>query len=228
MRKALALVTAALALVAIAGCDDDKDKAKPQAGCDEALTRARQMLAVPDFEAARDWSARAKSLCGTEGQKPVAEIDAQIAAALETKKRKADEAAAVIPGIVQEIATYRARKDRAACDPDDDGDCKDLGGAGNVTLNFRTKKGELGALSASTTVEQRGLACDLFGAAEVKKTRAVGENKAYWCAVRSGPLADLELVLTPSSRGTDVCAFSAKRLPDDEYLLGITRAFDAP
>src|SRR5215216_2288433 len=113
-------------LISISGCDKESP-ASPKS-CFEAVEKGRQMLSVPDHDAAKGWLGRAKKDCQADQVTAVADLEKEIAASeikvAEQKKKREESfkpkpaADSLVPGFVDAIAKYREMKKRETCDTD--------------------------------------------------------------------------------------------------------------
>jgi hypothetical protein len=173
--------------------------------CEEAVSRGRSLLAVPDYGAARDWLAQAEKICGADAKRDVdtlaGEIDAaerQRALAEEERKRAPapkPAAESLVPEVVALALAYRDDKTRrTTCDQQPDEDppiCESTRRGAHIQVNVATVKKDPAAYSVFASLSRELVDCSALGPHEVKRTWKHGGAQEQYCLMKGGPLTSM-------------------------------------
>jgi len=228
MHWTLSMTAAALfgcSLLVATGCAKEAESS-PKA-CFEAIDKGRQLLSVPDHDAAKGWLARAKKDCLADQQAAVAGLEKEIAAseakAAEKAKQREESfkpkpaSESQAPAFVAAAVKYRDQKKREKCDADP---CADVEAVGSLTIRRSTAKGSRDAFRVFTRILKERVYCDQLGAGSVKKRTENETQIKLQCELTGGPLSGLSALLEQEKERpeTNVVVFSPKWLERDEQL----------
>jgi hypothetical protein len=210
---------------------------KSKRACFEAIDKGEQMLAVPDFEAAKGWLGRAKKECLADQAQGVARLEkaigeTQVKVAEKAKKREesfkpkpANES--LVPGFVEAVVKYRDNKKRAQCEADP---CAEVAAVGTLTVRESTAKGARDAFRVFTRFTSERVACEQLGASEVKRRSEDQAQITLHCAITGGTLSGLSALVEQEKErpATYVVVFSDKWLEHDPELRSKVGGSPAP
>lgn len=227
MDIARSIIAAALAFSfsVLAGCG--KEQPSSPKACFEAVDKGRQMLAVPDHDAAKGWLGRAKHDCLADQTAAVAELERDIAKSEASTAEKAKQREAsfkpkpanesLVPGFVEAAVKYRDDKKRDKCDADP---CVAVEGAGALTIRKSTAKGSRDAFRVFARIPKERVVCDQLGASTVKRRWEADGQIKLLCEITGGSLSGLSALLEQEKDRpeTNVVVFSPKWQERDEQL----------